>query len=222
MGESIDFLKPEITQIRKSIKDIEDSYNNDWDILAELAQNSVDAIRKKKKIDKYFIGEINITFNASKNSIIFEDNGLGIKKDRLAKVVRPFETDKELEEDTAGEKGVGLTYALFTCNYFRIKSGNHDNGVAEVIIKDANNWKNSSNNDALLLELNVLDEKYEGTRIELQDVKNTNIFNLNKEQIIFLLRTKTALGSTKSIWGDEIEIEINFTFINSDNSLSTR
>ncbi len=44
----IEFLKPSNREIRKSIKDVDDSYNNDWDILAELCQNSVDAIRKKK------------------------------------------------------------------------------------------------------------------------------------------------------------------------------
>lgn len=33
-------------QIRQSILDIDDSYSHDWDVLAELLQNSVDAIRK--------------------------------------------------------------------------------------------------------------------------------------------------------------------------------
>lgn len=221
MKKGVDFLKPGIPQIRKSIKDIDDSYNNDWDILAELIQNAVDAIRKKKKLNPNFKGTIKIIFDASKNMIIIEDNGVGIKIDRLALVLRPFETDKELAEDEVGEKGVGITYVLFCCNYCHIKSGHVDGGVGEVTVEDAYNWKNSSTNDPLLLDLNVLNEKYQGTRIELRDIKNTNIFNLNKEQIIFLLRTKTALGSTKNIWGEDVEIDINFTFINSDNTCST-
>jgi molecular chaperone HtpG len=40
------FLQQGVSHIRQSIIDIDDSYNNDWDILAELIQNSVDAIRK--------------------------------------------------------------------------------------------------------------------------------------------------------------------------------
>ena len=44
--EKIPFLMPNNFIIRKSIKGIEDSYNNFWDIIAELVQNSVDAINK--------------------------------------------------------------------------------------------------------------------------------------------------------------------------------
>ena len=43
----IDFLQQTTRQVKKSIKDIDDSYNNEWDVLAELCQNSVDAIRKR-------------------------------------------------------------------------------------------------------------------------------------------------------------------------------
>lgn len=50
-----DFLVPDINQIRHSISGIDDSYNNSWDIYAELIQNAVDAIRqsdvKKGRID---------------------------------------------------------------------------------------------------------------------------------------------------------------------------
>lgn len=36
-----DFLTPGIDQLRTSIRGINDSYNNSWDILAELCQNAV-------------------------------------------------------------------------------------------------------------------------------------------------------------------------------------
>lgn len=32
MSKNIDFLKPDVLQIKKSIKGIDDSYNNEWDI----------------------------------------------------------------------------------------------------------------------------------------------------------------------------------------------
>ena len=41
-----DFLFPTLSQIRHSICGIDDSYNNFWDILAELIQNAVDAINR--------------------------------------------------------------------------------------------------------------------------------------------------------------------------------
>jgi len=40
------FLMPTLNEIRQSIRGIDDSYNNFWDILAELVQNSVDAIHR--------------------------------------------------------------------------------------------------------------------------------------------------------------------------------
>ena len=50
---------------KKSLKDIKESYNNYWDILSELVQNSVDAIIRKgnKK------GIIRITVNSQRKSI---------------------------------------------------------------------------------------------------------------------------------------------------------
>ena len=46
---AINFLKPTINSVRKSIKGIDESYNNFWDIIAELVQNSVDAINKTEE-----------------------------------------------------------------------------------------------------------------------------------------------------------------------------
>lgn len=47
--QEIDFLRPNTNMIRKSIKGIDESYNNFWDILAELVQNSVDAVNKREE-----------------------------------------------------------------------------------------------------------------------------------------------------------------------------
>ena len=44
--ERIPFLMPNNFIIRKSIRGIDDCYINFWDIIAELVQNSVDAIYK--------------------------------------------------------------------------------------------------------------------------------------------------------------------------------
>ena len=69
----LEFLKFPVTIIRRSIKDIDSSYRNPWDIYAELAQNAVDAIRKVQFKDGE-TGRINIEINAQNKSIVFEDN----------------------------------------------------------------------------------------------------------------------------------------------------
>jgi molecular chaperone HtpG len=85
-----DFLDPGIQQVRHSIKDIDDSYNHEWDILAELCQNAVDAIREADQDE----GEINLVVDASRNKVSIYDDGVGISPERLPKLLGPFSTDK--------------------------------------------------------------------------------------------------------------------------------
>ena len=85
----IAFLKFPLSSVRRSIKDIDDSYRNPWDLYAELAQNSVDAIRKMQ-MESNEKGRITITINSQEKSIIFEDNGCGISYDELPQLLNLF------------------------------------------------------------------------------------------------------------------------------------
>ena len=211
MKKKIQFLSQSINQIRKGIKGIDESYNHDWDILAELCQNAVDAIRKakpKKGIIKLFIDSQN-------KAIKIEDNGCGISAKRLPFLLAPFSTDKEGDEETIGEKGVGLTFVIFSSNNFYIKSGDGKT-ASEGTILDAYNWKNSSTEDQLELSFNELKDNFKGTIIELKEVNNSSIFNLSFTQLKYLLRTKTALGNTNKIWDSDLDITILFKHTNLD------
>lgn len=209
--ETIDFLKQNIRQIKKSIKDIDDSYNNEWDILSELCQNSIDAIRKQGN-DK---GKIQLHIDSQNKIISIIDNGCGIVPDRLPILLAPFSTDKEEDENSIGEKGVGLTFVIFSCNKFYIKSGN-SKGTSEGKIFDAFSWKTNSNNDSIELHHNILDEKFQGTLIELKEVSSTIIFQLSFNQLRFLLRNRTAFGNTNTIWDKDIDVDIELTHTNQD------
>lgn len=214
--ETIDFLAQSTQHTRKSIRDIDDSYNNDWDILSELCQNSVDAIRKLKPKK----GIIKVTINSQNKEIVIEDNGCGIDPDMLPNLMAPFSTNKDDDEDSVGEKGVGLTFVIFSTNSFYIKSGN-SKGCSEGKVLDALNWKFSSNADRLKLSQNLLDEKYQGTFIKCSKVKDLQLFQLSFKQLMFLLRTKTAIGNTNSIWGDDVDIDITLEHINQDGETKT-
>ncbi len=205
------FLQHGVKQVRKGIKDIIESYNNDWDILAELCQNAVDAIKLTDRSD----GFIKIIVNSQNKEISITDNGIGIKPERLPELLAPFHTDKEDDENLIGEKGVGLTFVLFSCNDFYIKSGS-SHGVAEGNVKDALLWSDRSTSEQLPLDYNILKEEFEGTYVHIKKVYDNPIFDLNFEQIKFLLRTRTALGNTNSIWRKEKPIEISLTVIDQD------
>jgi hypothetical protein len=208
---SIDFLKQGVKHVRKSIKDIDDSYNNDWDIIAELCQNSVDAIRKSGKAR----GTIRLSINSQNKTISVFDDGVGIAPDRLPELLAPFSTDKEDDEETIGEKGVGLTFVLFACNDFYIKSGNKD-GSSEAFVFDAFNWKNSVDNNSLALTHNAIREKFAGTEVVLKKVAETSLFQLSFNQLKYLIRTKTALGNTTGLWENDIPIDVEFSYTNAD------
>jgi len=217
MSKNIEFLKPGLREIRKSINDIEDSYNNDWDILAELCQNSIDAIRQKQPKQ----GIITLEIDSLNRSITIEDNGIGINPERLPELLAPFSTDKEGDENSIGEKGVGLTFVLFSCNLFEITS--YQNGIGRTAsINNAYDWKNSDSSKMLNLSLFEPNEKFEGTKVVLKHIKNCPIFKLSFEQIKYVLRTKTALGNTNRLWElDEKEIVINLKHKNLDGEINT-
>ena len=212
------FLTPGIEQIRQSIIDIDDSYNNDWDVLAELCQNAVDSIRKSDRAE----GLIKIKINCSEKTIKIFDNGVGINPDKLPYLLKPFSTNKRQDHDLIGEKGVGLTFVMFSSNYFEIKSGNEE-GAAIGVLNNAYDWKNSEDDEYIDLKVDKIDEELHGTEVYIKNVKETYIFELTFEQIKFVLRTRTALGSTKSIWGDDrnINIEIEFTDLNGKKYIDT-
>ncbi|MCD8809239.1 ATP-binding protein [Mammaliicoccus sciuri] len=219
MSKNIDFLKPDVVQIKKSIKGIDDSYNNEWDILAELIQNAVDAIRLKysENNDENYKGIIDIYINSGKKTIKVKDNGVGISKNDLPHLLRPFSSDKEVSTETIGEKGVGLTFALFSCNLFEIETGNK-NGSSKAFVKDALNWKKSVDSKSLNMEIDNGCYDINGTSITLSHMENLDIFDLNNDQMKYLIRTKTAIGNTEKIWHDSIDITVNYEFYDSTNT----
>ncbi|RAU84274.1 ATP-binding protein [Pontibacter arcticus] len=201
------FLSPEVNQIRQSIIDIDDSYNNAWDIIAELTQNAVDAI--KKSITG---GEIQILIDSINKSIKIKDNGVGISPNDLPVLLRPFSTNKRNDSITIGEKGVGLTFVMFSSNYFEITTSNN-NGSSKGILKDAFNWKNSTNEELIDLEVTEIEPHIQGTTVLIKDVRNTPIFNLSFDQIKYILRSRTAIGNTDYLWFGDSKIKVTVQFI---------
>ncbi|MEC4185316.1 ATP-binding protein [Adlercreutzia sp. R21] len=215
MKETVDFLRATTDSIRHSIRDIDDSYNNFWDIFAELAQNAVDAIIEAKRP-----GRIEIKVDCRTRSVCFKDNGCGIAAERIPHLLNLFSSGKVTSFDTIGEKGVGLKFVLFQSSKFIMTTSNGVTAARATVI-DANTWKNQQSDSMLQLELEELSDVSEpGTSIEVYGVeaaKDEDVFGCTKEQLVFLLRTKTALGSTRPLWDADvspIDITLEMTDIN--------
>ena len=197
----IDFLTPNAKQIRHQLKNVIDSYNNDWDILAELAQNSVDAIKLEKPIK----GHIILSIDAVARTVLFQDNGCGISPKDLPSLLAPFSSDKGNNVDLIGNKGVGITFVIFSTDEFTIET-HHHSGSARAKFTGGNAWVNAQTIELPKLEYSEIEQNgSHGTTISLKlpdlpDSVDHDFFRLEFKQIEMLLRTKTALGDTNKIW----------------------
>lgn len=159
---------------------------------------------------------IYIYISAQERIIKVKDNGVGISKIDLPDLLRPFSSGKEVNPETVGEKGVGLTFALFSCNLFEIETGNNEES-SKAFVEDALSWKNSIENNPLQIHIDDGDYQMNGTSITLSHMKELDIFDLNNDQMKYLIRTKTAIGNTEKLWNDDIDITINYEFRDKDN-----
>ena len=207
--ERIPFLQPTIHSIRKSIKGIDDSYNNFWDILAELIQNSVDAINRKfeKK------GIIEIEVDSINKSIKIYDDGVGIEKDKIPMLLSPFSTDKENDFGSIGEKGVGLKFVIFQSNDFKMKtSALNSQEVSEVSIPGAKMWKEGDSLEDFCLNMETKIDDFQGTEIIIKGIENDKLFDLNFNSLKFIIRTKTAIGNILSIFEENNDIRVSLKY----------
>lgn len=210
---TINFLEPTINSVRKSIRGIDESYNNFWDILAELIQNSVDAIKKRNIVN----GKIEIIIDAIAGSILVKDNGVGMKSESIPILLSPFSTDKEGDMDSIGEKGVGLKFVIFQSDNFVLKTHYYEDtdGVSSIVnIKHAKTWKNSTGENYPDSDQNDYNVKgFDGTEIFVEGIENDELFDLNFESICYILRTKTAIGNVLNIFEkvDSIGVYLTYT-----------
>ncbi|MGA7339029.1 MAG: ATP-binding protein [Terracidiphilus sp.] len=219
MSKITDFLTPDNDQIRHQIKGILKSYSHEWDLLAELTQNSVDAIRASD-VEK---GRIELTFDASARKIAIRDNGTGIDPKKIKKLLRPFGTDKDGKPNQIGEMGVGLKFVIFSSASFLLES-NGAKGACTARIDDAAAWVSSASAEPLELDLiETASNGSHGTLVEaVLSAPDHPLLDYSFEDLIFLLRTKTAIGDTGFIWEQPLNCDITFVYYDRSGKKSSR
>ena len=220
MPKQVDFLTPSIGQIRHQIRNILESYNHDWDLIAELAQNSVDAIRLRTLAK----GRLELEINAPEKRISLSDNGCGISPEHLPRLLAPFASDKSDQPLLIGQKGVGVSFVIFSSSVFEIES-HHEEGSSKASILDAWAWIQSQNDKLPQLSFETLEPSdARGTKISvtLPPDEEREFFNLTVEQLIMILRTKTAFGDTQTIWGQAPDKVMSLTYVNLNGERTVR
>lgn len=230
MKSDIDFLN-EINdkRLRKEIRNICGSYTHPWDILAELCQNALDAIIRYLNKFPSEVNEhkITIEIDCNKRSIRVRDTGIGIDINSLSQSLAPHGTDKEEDLHTIGEKGVGLTFAIFSANLTQLKSRS-ERGSFIVEVNGAYAWKSGLTEKkpiAKIIKNSEVDSGNStyGTEVILNDVErihndNNDIFNFTVHRLIYLLQTRTAIGYLNKVWGKDFpEIKVELIYSDTEN-----
>ncbi|MEA5442086.1 ATP-binding protein [Cyanobium gracile] len=214
----MDFLNTRADDaIRRELKGIRDSYHHYWDILAELLQNSRDSITRRRNNGYAGPSFVNIVFSKEENSIKVLDNGTGLSPALVERILAPGGSDKDAQQNEVGEKGVGLTFALFSSNNFFIQSRTTSTPEFAGIVENAKGWLNAEGTHAATRpeyqavsvtesignNYSFENQAYDTSSYCLMVLKGLaprsneiNIFDLTLPQLVFLLQTKTACGVT--------------------------
>lgn len=253
--------------LKNRIQDILRCYRNFWDPFAELLQNSVDSINRRYriyndeefylydtyrenfdgeiKVDESYKGKIKIEVWPEEQIISISDNGVGIEKEKIEKIVLPEGTDKKKGKEY-GYKGKGLTYVAFISDKFDIKTrfflGNNDtynislDGLFNWLNDDDIEFPNKLTPDVIKLNENMKEfnttikikmrKDYSDTFSALSSLDQT--FDLLKQEELIksfcaILRSKTAIGNTKYLYNKQpiVPIDINLIVYN-DNEVDER
>ncbi len=204
---------------RNQLVNIDNSYNNEWDLLAELAQNSVDAIGLRGEPQN---NVIDITFDVDNKKIVFKDNGCGFTLDGSPNsllgnptLLDVNVTTKSGDSSQIGEKGVGLKYVIFNSDLVTIKTCDGEKS-SSVKLEGFSSWKVAESVEFPEWTSEPLNQINQGTEIALEqlDSKFDKLFQLTKDQLLFVLRTKTAIGRTNLHWvKDSPQIKVQLEFV---------
>ncbi|HEX8559494.1 MAG TPA: ATP-binding protein [Pyrinomonadaceae bacterium] len=226
--EGYEFLTETVNanRLQTEARNILDSYSHTWDLLAEALQNSVDAIEQRRKDDPKALSLINIVFNASQRSIEVSDTGIGMSADQVRRVLAPHQGLKR-GKGMRGEKGVGLSFILFMTNRFRIETCDGEQ-TTYVEIHRANDWSNGTENDPLkfvnvrITGPSTFQKSTHFTRIWAEQIPaaqsvGDDIFEYTKPRLLYVLRTKTAVGNTYPLFNEgrrpPIDIQVKLQYL---------
>lgn len=178
---------------------------------------------------------IHMTIDAASNTVSVIDNGIGIPQSKLHEMLAPGGGDKDGSGEEVGEKGVGLTYVVFSGNNFSIESKVRDANVAAGKVQSAQAWLNEypGSHRPLFLEESITDSPSsyniasprDGqpdasypldsfTKISVGNITpiegDVNIFSLTGPQLKDLIRTRTAVGVTRRLINSGEPLEFDF------------
>ena len=231
LTEGIDDVNWVLATRKREINNILKSYTGYFDLFAELLQNALDAVEKRKSEEnKEYIPKVWIDIDMKGNSVSVTDNGYGMSFNEFQQFVRPNLSFKDTEL-SRGCKGVGATYLAYGFNYLLASTKGVDGSYSRVL-GNGKEWVDDKSGTKPSPRFTIPDEEPDeiyngidrGTSITIRLVGKgirpkdlSYIAATNADQWMNVLRTVTALGGIY-LCDDEVPgIEFRLKVINPSN-----
>ena len=218
---------------RSLVSGVLESYNSNYDFLAEAVQNAVDAIEDAylRKCSGPF--RLEVTVNLKENNVSVLDTGIGMTESELAQAVAPHVSLKDDESKIGwrgkknyyrGYKGVGLTLLAYGTDDLKLHSKVEEGELVALRMRYGNAWARGERQDSAMVERD--DDKSplkgvnRGTYVSLQFSDSTRPKSLSAltphiNAWAAILRTRTAIGQILIKREPLVDIKFSLTVINS-------
>ena len=220
---------------RRLVSGVLESYNSNYDFLAEAVQNAVDAIEdaKIRRFRPPFKLLVNI--NLQENYVSVLDTGVGMTERDLTSALAPHVSMKADSKIIArrgdkysyrGYKGVGLTLLAYGTDDLRLHSKIEGEELVGLRMRYGNAWARGERQEPAMIDRDDDDESplkklRRGTYVRLQFSPSTRPKSLSAltphiEAWKAILQTRTAIGQVLIGAPPLVDIRVSLTLINSN------
>ena len=224
---------------RRLVSGVLESYNSNYDFLAEAVQNAVDAIEDAKLREYSRPFQLSVTINLQENYVSVLDTGVGMAERDLTRALVPHVSLKADDTMIArrgdkhsyrGYKGVGLTLLAYGTDDLRLHSKAEGEELVALRMRYGNAWARGDRQDSAMVDRDddesPLKKLNRGTYVRLQFSPSTRPKSLSAltphiEAWEAILRTRTAIGQVLIGREPLVNIDFSLTLINAQGEESS-
>lgn len=157
-------------------RSIENQFGSNYAFLRELVQNGRDAYRAEEGKARV---EIDYESGGNERSVTARDYGEGMSpEDVVSKLLVPMESDKVEDLDSIGEHGVGWFSTLDAGDAVRVTTGDQEEDLKSTV------WIAEDSEGQRKVNLNVSDDGFEGTEVEVLDLGRSPLDKNLSEDVV--------------------------------------
>jgi len=150
-------------QTKRFIQSILKSYTGFFDLFAELTQNAIDALERRKLEDPNFKPRLWITIDLDNSRVRVVDNGVGMTDHEFRNFLAPAVSFKK-EGLGRGHKGVGATFLAYGFSYISVHT-KKNGATTAAVLRQGRQWAEDSSGT-------VLRPRFEGQNFAVGELAN--------------------------------------------------